>query len=192
MFNWSKEKVPSSKKIALAGLKRGVGVTHIGILLAVYLKENCGANTAILEWNKQGDFARLEEAAYGYTKNCFQIQGIDYYKYTDINQCKNFTDLEYDYIILDLGVEIKNNEERIRNCEEKLFIGNLERWEQKPYVFWGNCYNKYNWLFVNNLGRKEVVKSVQKQLKQPVYTIGYQPIDKPLNNEAKRFFNSLK
>lgn len=192
MFYHATEKNVVSKKIVLAGLKRGAGVTHISILLATYFREVQGAKTAIIEWNKQGDFTRLEEIMYGYTKDCFTIHGIDYFRYCDKNKLRDFIYMNYNYIILDLGVEIKNNEELIENCEEKLFIGNLQYWEQEPYIFLSNYYKNYNWTFVNNLGIKEVVKSVQKQLHQPVYTIGYQPIDKPLNKEAKQFFYSLK
>lgn len=192
MFYQSRKKKGTSKRFALAGLKRGTGVTHIGILLATYFREVQGAGTAIIEWNKQGDFTRLEENKYGYVKNCFSIQGIDYYRYCEKNKLEKFIHMNYDYIIWDLGVEIKNNEELIENCEEKLFIGNLQYWEQETYIFFSNYYKRYNWTFVNNLGIKEVVKSVQKQLQQPVYTIGYQPIDKPLNKEAKQFFYSLR
>lgn len=192
MFYHATENNVVSKKIVLAGLKRGAGITHISILLATYFREVQGAKTAIIEWNKQGDFTRLEEIMFGYTKDCFTIHGIDYFRYCDKNKLRDFIYMNYNYIILDLGVEIKNNEELIENCEEKLFIGNLQYWEQEPYIFLSNYYKNYNWTFVNNLGIKEVVKSVQKQLHQPVYTIGYQPIDKPLNKEAKQFFYSLK
>lgn len=192
MFCWSKEKKSGSKKIALVGVKRGSGTTHIGMLLADYLRQQQGARTAYLECNKTGTFSKLQECFYGYKREYFRIYGVDYYWCNPEQQVEELFCQKYDYFILDFGIEIKNNEEKIKSCEERLFIGNLERWEQKDYIFFCRQYEEYNGILVCNLGRKDIIDNVGRILRKKIYAIGYQPIDKPLEKNIEQFFYSLR
>ncbi|MSS62900.1 hypothetical protein FYJ58_03285 [Lachnospiraceae bacterium WCA-693-APC-MOT-I] len=191
MFCWSQKK-KISKKIALVGLEHGAGTTHVGVLLADYFRQNQGARTAYIECNKTSAFSKLQECLYGYQRKCFQIQRVDYYIGGSEQQLEALFGKNYDYFILDFGIELKNNEEKIKSCEERLFIGNLERWEQKDYICFGRQYQEYNWTFVCNLGRKDIAHNVEKNLHKKLYKIGYQPISQPLTREVEQFFYSLR
>lgn len=195
MFVGKKEKKDSQKKLALVGMKHGVGTTHIGMLLANYFGQEKSVKTAYVEWNKTGAFSKLCESIYGYKKEVFCIQNVDYFAYQSEKELEQAVLEKYDYIIFDFGVELKNNKEKMRGCEETLFIGNLERWNKKDYVDFQKQYDEYCGnlgKFVCNFGREDMIRQVEKTIHKKINFIGYQPINQPLKGEIEQFFYSLK
>ena len=79
MITTKNKKNDNMKRIALLGIKSGVGVTHTGILMGEFLKEKMGAKVAFVEKNYHGDVERLGTMVYGSSEDMFTFRGIDYY-----------------------------------------------------------------------------------------------------------------
>ena len=90
--------------IGVAGAGRGVGVTHFCVMAANYLTAVAGYETAVLEWNRSGDFGRMELACTGGVqgRRRFQVLGTDYYKGAGAGELALCLD-RYRRILIDFG-----------------------------------------------------------------------------------------
>lgn len=181
------------KKIALTGTRAGVGVTHTGILLAEFLKEQTGLNVAFAEQNQHGDVERLENAVYGCTRGSFTFRGIDYYSFRESERA--FNEKRYHYLILDFGVQKKKNQEAIKQCSEKIVAGTVSLWEQQAYLqaieYFRAGGMEEREKYVVTLGEKRVLSKMEKMLRQKIYFLGYQPLGTVLSRQAEEFFRTL-
>ncbi len=181
------------EKIALAGIKSGVGVTHTGILMAEFLKEQAGARVAFVEENHHGDMERLGKAIYGYSDMSFTFRGVDYYSFH--RNEKELDEEKYDYLILDFGVQKKKNQEAIKQCGKKVIIGTSSLWEWQEYLQGAQYFRKYcadgTEKYVVTLGEKRLASQMEKMLRQKIYFLGSQPLGMVLSKDIENFFQTL-
>lgn len=184
-----------SKKIALVGTKKGVGVTHVAILLAEFLNETVGANVAVIEMNHHGHMEKMEWEIFGYSRSVFSFHGVDYYKEMEYEKIGEVVQNSYEYLILDFGVQKKKNQEQIEQCDEKILIGSLNLWEWQEYIqavyhlrkiFSGQKMN-----YVINFGNEKMANRMRKVLKEKIWCLGYQAIEMPVSEKIEEFFHTL-
>ena len=189
--NFQKE----SKKIALVGTKKGVGVTHIGIILAEFLNENIGANVAFIEKNHHGHFEKIEQEIFSYSRSVFSFHGVDYYKEIEYEKIGDMVQNSYEYLILDFGVQKKKNQEEIEQCDEKILVGKLNFWEWQEYIqavyHFKKGFSGQSKKYVVNFGNEKMINRMRKILKEKIYFLGHQPIELAISKNIEEFFYTL-
>ena len=102
---FSNRKDNKTEVIGIVGVGRGVGTTHLGLLLANYLQGVWGRKTAVLEWNNHGDFSRFRKQCTGQmeVKECFRIQKVDYYSQAESSQLMRCMETGYQEVVIDFG-----------------------------------------------------------------------------------------
>ncbi len=184
-----------SKKIALVGTKKSVGVTHIAILLAEFLNETVGANVAVIEMNHHGHIEKMEWEIFGYSRSIFSFHGVDYYKEMEYEKIGEVVQNPYEYLILDFGVQKKKNQEQIEQCDEKILIGNLNFWEWQEYIQAVSQFRKIfsgqKMNYVINFGNEKMVNRMRKVLKEKIWCLGYQALEMPVSEKIEEFFHTL-
>ena len=183
------------EKIALLGIKPGVGVTHMAIIIAEFLKEKTGAKVAVIERNHHGDIERLGNTIYGFSETKFTFRGVDYYQMNKAEESLWKSEQDYDYLILDFGTQKKKNLKELEQCEKKVIIGTLSLWEWQEYLRAAEYYKENikeeTIRYVVSLGNEKLVSKIEKRLRGRVCLLGPQFIGKTLSKEAEQFFYTL-
>ncbi len=187
--------------IGIAGAKRGVGVTHISVLLGEYLEIEKGAKTAILEWNSHGDFEWMEAACSGKGEKVFSYRGVDYFGRVEENQLEDILAKGYSYIIFDLG-EIKQKHKKIwEMCHKKVLVGNPALWKKGAFfqMAGGLAKEKITLLYLLNLSEDEFVSSelhghngTKMEFKNKIIHLGYCPFGKKPSKKMENLFEIIR
>ena len=92
--------------IGIAGTGRGAGATHLCVWSANGLRSGLGRKTAVLEWNRHGDFDRFGRVCTGMEpRNLrYSIQGVDFYPQSGEEILAACIRGPYQEILLDCGV----------------------------------------------------------------------------------------
>lgn len=107
MFFGKKEE-KQTQTIAVRGVEKGVGVTHICICIANSLAL-LGYRVALLEWNNHTDFVEIEKAfaGFGYeetSEKVFRIRKVSYYKSYQERGLALLKKEGFDFVIADMGI----------------------------------------------------------------------------------------
>lgn len=173
--------------IGIAGAKRSVGTTHVCILLAEYLQMEMGANTAILEYSRHGDFQKLKEA------KGFSMKNIAYFEDAAKENIKMLLLEGYSYLILDLGEKLMGNSEILSLCHIKILVSTLSPWRREEFLKIGQSLvnHKKEWLFLSNMGDEKVRKQYERLLNTPVKKLPCCPLGKQPPKEVRRLLTEL-
>lgn len=123
-----------SKIIAVAGVHSGVGVTHSVLLIANYLRRQ-KLKVAVVELNGSRHLTRIEQAYEGIgfdsmTTETFKIKQVTYFKNIHKNQLIELYKLNYEVIILDMGVGLSDYAEDYQMADLSLSIGQTSDWKR--------------------------------------------------------------
>ncbi len=146
--------------IGIAGAARGMGATHLTLMLANYLQGACGRRTAVLEWNNHGDFSRFGKLCTGQKKekDCYRIQGVDYYPLAGADCLIECVDAGYQQVLIDFGtIEEKSYVEFIR-CHAVWILMSFSEWQMEAFgelAGWEESRIKENWQFFTVFGSEE-------------------------------------
>lgn len=183
--------------IGLMGAHPGAGVTHIGLLLAFYLSEQFGEETAFIECNSHRDMKSLEEIYEWSCKesNTFSFSNINFFKEVNPERIPEILCDDYENIIIDFGSDFIMNREEFLRCEKKIIIGGLAPWNQKKVTdFWDmvrKVKGNENWICLIPHADPKTLKRMQYELKRDVFSVPYNPDPiKPIKDTC-RFFNEL-
>lgn len=127
--------------LAVVGVEPTAGTTHTAILIAEFLARK-GRKVSIIEANASQDFYKIANAYDGLTgapnpEQSFTINSIDYYKSNYRYDVPELLEMEYDYIVLDLGsyTDTAYMEEFYR-AHVQIIVGHGIEWRQeKIYEF---------------------------------------------------------
>lgn len=181
--------------IGLVGTHRGVGVTHVGILLANSLRKSRGIAIAYIEMGEKSHVKYLAEKCQSNTciqgkDKSLQICKVSYYMSVNDTKLISILNEPYDCFILDFGSELKNNKNEFLRCHIKLVVGNLIEWkriELENFVVRNReIAGFHDWLYFIVFGRKEDMAEVQKQLDIRLNSVGFEP---ELFCPSKEFIN---
>ena len=94
-----------ARLIGIGGIGHSVGCTHFAIMLANYLAGYGRKNTVLLEWNRSGDFERLEKVCTGMNREekRFRVLEVQYWKQAGIQELTEVLGNDVDEILIDFG-----------------------------------------------------------------------------------------
>lgn len=120
----------SDRVYCCAGMCRGVGTTHLTLMLARYFRD-LDLRVAALEYHSSEDFTRIslagrdmEEAKY-----FFRMEGIDYYPFYHYGGYGKILERAYDVVVVDCGVWDGNEMNPGDRKPEVMMVCGSKDWE---------------------------------------------------------------
>lgn len=172
------ETIIGTVTIAVMGIEANSGSTHTAILIANYL-ERKGNKVAIIEANASNDFAKIANAYDGVMglqndEQYFTIQEVDYYKSNYRYDVAELLELEYDYIILDLGSH-RNTKyiEEFYRAHVQVITGHSSEWRQEKICEFAQLHShrdQERWIFCLPFSDKQTIADIEKRLGEGVVT----------------------
>lgn len=163
--------------IGLIGTHHGTGVTHTGLLLAFYFGEELGKKTAFLECNRHGDMHLIEQAYEWSTreKDTFSFRRITCYKEVKSEQIPMILGEDYEYVILDFGIDLASNQDELLRCSTKIVVGGPSEWDVlKLKEFIGNAVQisgSEHWIYYLVRGKDQTLQRLKKEVKQKIRAV---------------------
>lgn len=187
-------------KIGILGTHSGVGVTHTAIMLCQYLSRNKRYTSVYLEVNKSNEIGYLYGAELGIesiaiSQEPFEIRKTIFYNNLTLDELVTLYNQEYEYYILDLGVDHVNNQEEFLRCDIKILVGSLTEWK-RHYTFKCINHNRQlpgfeHWIHLMVFGQVKDIKIACSEWGIRAYGIGYEPDPFVLNRNTKELFQKL-
>lgn len=122
------------------GIGRGVGTTHLSIMVANYLANGRKKKVALLELNKNNVFAELkndgnlkDNKINSSRSSCFKLIGIDFHRNIQEEDISKIMAENYDYIILDVSGNFILGRKEFLRSHKKIIVGSLSRWKAHEY-----------------------------------------------------------
>lgn len=112
------------------GSQAGLGVTHLAIALADYTAKRLHARTALAELGERNTLANLWDSD---CEDGFSMGGVSYYPSVNASEFGYLCNMNYEYMILDLGQDSKMAREELLRCNVKLIVGSLNPWRKHSY-----------------------------------------------------------
>ncbi len=156
------QKTISEKKprlIGVGGIGHSVGCTHFAIMLANYLAGYLRRKTTLLEWNRSGDFERLEQICIGWNRQekKFRVLDVQYYKNIGREELTEVLGNNADEILIDFGAVNRELPTEFLRCDKQFLVGSLSEWQEE-------CFRKFvrenerenrNWDYLAVFGSEE-------------------------------------
>lgn len=186
--------------IGLIGTHKGVGVTHLGIMLSNYLSKHKGFRVAYLEMNREDDikyllYALEEDMDKLCEANHFSIFNTTYYKNVRDPELIEILNEDYEYFILDFGTDFNKNKNELLRCDVKLVIGSLTEWKRKYLVQFIDNKRELpsfsNWKYLIVFGQRKDLRIASSEFHIKLNQIGYEPDPFLLSKESKDLFQKL-
>lgn len=139
-MNGFKAGIYGSRTIGIAGSRKGVGVTHLAIMLANYLTSVERYKTAVVEMNGSGAFRTIQKyskksslESKRYSHEFFEREQVIYYPQPSERTLAGIFSSDYEYIIMDFGCAWKQQKLEWVRCNKNLLVGSCCEWQQKSF-----------------------------------------------------------
>lgn len=185
-----------TKTIGIVGAGANTGVTHLAILTANYMTGVCRLKTAVLEWNRHGDFEHMEQICVGRISACkpFNVLDVDYYKDAGTEELLLCARCRYDKIIIDFGGSWQCRTEFLR-CNKKIVLGSLSEWQLKRYLELMEeirCEADYkSWIYGITFGSEETRLELEKRLSLTLTRVPLSVDSFQVNYETIRYLEQV-
>lgn len=150
----------SPQIIGIIGAERGMGATHLSILMANYFCSGCGETVSVLEWNRHGHFSRFGSVCTGAGTGepVYEIQEADFYPEADEICLAKCLRGGYQRIIIDFGTlkELKSAE--LLRCHKVFLIISFSEWQEGVFgnpEIWRQCAIENGWQCMAAFGSEE-------------------------------------
>ena len=154
--------------VSVTGSQKRMGVTHLCIMLAAYLRKR-GFMVAIAEMNESGDFERVMR---GYDEQMlddyFNIDGIDFYPGMDSDGLSGILAKSYNFVIGDFGCFKQCDTVTYAKGDVRIVIGGAKAWEMEHLTSIFEAFDEEalkELRFVFNLTDIESRKDIQEWMK---------------------------
>ncbi|WFR57745.1 hypothetical protein QA584_01295 [Anaerocolumna sp. AGMB13025] len=200
MNKLNKEKSQGKLVIGLIGTHTGAGVTHLGILLAVYLSECLGHKTAFIECGGNNDLKHLQEHFFHpeeeqYNQESFTLNRVTFHKNKRLQGLPEIIGDKYDCVILDLGTDLAKHKSEFLRCDKKIVIGSLAVWKthelEKFINITAPIKNCEQWIYAIPFATKKTVREAEKKYKRIIQGVPYEPDPFLLTGNIIRLFQKL-
>ncbi len=129
------KKDSASTTIGVLGTAHGAGVTHLSLMLAVFMALVMGKSVALADMSGTDC---LRQAGI-MLKNNFRRKSkifkmISIYGQADASLLSELMSENFEYIIVDFGADYQKNYGQFLMCKVKLIVGNLSLWKIHYYV----------------------------------------------------------
>lgn len=193
----SKSSNKPSRTIGIVGAHHGAGVTYTAFMIALYLSEKLGEETAFLEYNSHHDF-ELIQSAYAWSNEeaaSFNFHQLTCYKEVMHNQYGTILNQSYENIVLDFGAGDKTDLNEFLRCNIKIIIGGLAPWNQEKLLEFSSTREELlsnrSIIYLIPCSDKSITKGLSKKLYGQIYGVPYEREPTLLSKKSCKMFNSI-
>lgn len=195
-----REKPRGKLVIGLIGTNSGVGVTHLGLMMAHYFSQCQGHKTAFIECGLHNELEFLQKDLFDpeeedYNGDSFRLGRITFYKNTNMHKIPEIIGASYDCVILDLGTDMVKYKSEFLRCDKKVVVCSLAIWKQHELANFINNHlhikNSEQWIYVSPFTTNQIRKEAVKKLKRNIHGIPYEPDPFYLSDEMVLFFQKI-
>lgn len=172
------DKLEGKIVIGVIGTHKGVGVTHISILLANYFNKWAGKQTAFVEYGAQNEIGYLEENYENGMDKQFKLHGVTYYKNVHDKDMGTIMGGNYQCIILDLGTDFNKGRNEFLRSDKKIIIGSSSQWKkgEMQKLFQGvHEIKEENWTYILPFAKENEIKVLMKEYDETFYSFPFEP-----------------
>ena len=192
------QRILSEKKprlIGIGGIGHSVGCTHFSIMMANYLAGYRRRNTVLLEWNRSGDFERLEKVCTGINRGekRFCVLDVQYRKDAGIKELTEVLGTNVDEILIDFGAVNEELPSELLRCEKQFLVGSFSEWQEmcfREFVRENENGNR-SWKYLAAFGSEETRREFRRR---PGILVGRIPFSADafsVTTESCSFFQQL-
>lgn len=175
-----KKEKTSLQVIAMFGLHRFAGVSHITVLLAEYLTGVLGKRVLVIEASGKDDLVHLLTEKESVEKEFF-FRDIHYVRNVSKEEIPAFCNQSYDYCILDLGSDYEEVKEYVMLADKKFLVSHVSPWYQGLdfiYERKEEVKNLHTWTLILNgtnafISKKYVDSQIRRAIRCSI--IGLEP-----------------
>lgn len=162
----------------MIGSGRCAGVTHVAVMLANYLAGFLRKKTAVLEWNRHGDLARMERFCRGLESQGKEYRVFDvlYVKSAGKEELVSCIQNNYERIIIDFGDSYEEYRTEFLRCDKKIVLLALSEWQMAgclELIGLTEHERDKSWQYYTVFGSEETRLEVRKKLRLPVQRIPF-------------------
>ncbi|HHX11491.1 MAG TPA: hypothetical protein GX731_01615 [Clostridiales bacterium] len=186
-----------SRTIGVVGAHQGVGVTYTAFMIAFYLSESLGEETAFLECNSHHDFELIHNA-YSWTSEnlgSFSFHQLTCFKEVMDKQYGAILNQNYENVVLDFGAGTNTMLDEFLRCSIKIIIGGLAPWNQEKLT---EFVSEREELFMNRSiiylipsANKSARKRLSRKLYGQIYELPYEREPTMLSKKSCKLFKSI-
>lgn len=110
---------------------RGVGTTHMTLLLANCITNGMKARTAVVEYNNHNHYLGIlkESGIQGEHMNKFTYGGIDFYRNVQEKQLSELIACGYDIVIIDMQYGQNDAMREFLRCDIRVVVSGVNLWQ---------------------------------------------------------------
>lgn len=126
-----KRKTGNVLKVGVMGTARGVGTTHLAVMLANYYANGCGRRTCLIELSGHKDYMKICDGANIEVSDIrhFSYKGIDFHVCDGTKNIANYMAGEYEVVVIDMASEKEETIEELKRCDVRLVTGTTDVWK---------------------------------------------------------------
>lgn len=190
--------------IGIAGTHKGVGVTHLGLMLTSCISEGIGLSTAFLHWPDSRDICLLrnhffsEDEGISGNKNIpgkegicrsghlfnseqreeFTVSKASFYPGVGKERMAEILAKGYDCIVMDFGNAFKEHREEFLRCDKKIVVGSLTPWKRycmEDFIVESEMITgSSDWIYAINFAAEREVAVAARSLNRRVLPVPYE------------------
>jgi serine/threonine-protein kinase len=182
------------KVITCMGIKRGIGTTHVSILLGMYY-QSMGKKVGLIEWQNRESFYKISrmDPEIIEERHFFTFMGIDYYTYYKHKPYQQLMTRHYDVIIVDGGdyeaISLKGHYQQSHGV---MMICGTKDWEIDLFeeYYFNRPSLEFHYIF--NLADDESYRTIARSMEGfKSYQMPYNPNPYKLEEATKVCFQKL-
>ena len=181
--------------IGIGGIGHSVGCTHFAIMMANYLAGYRRRKTVLLEWNRSGDFERLEKVCTGINRGGkrFHVLDVQYWKKAGIQELTEVLGNYVDEILIDFGAVNEELPPELLRCEKQFLVGSFSEGQEmcfREFVREKGNGNR-SWEYLASFGSEETRREFRRR---PGISVGRIPFSADafsVTKESCSFFQQL-
>jgi len=117
------------------GVGRGVGTTHLTIMMGNYLANGLGKKVALLEFSGNNTYSEImRRKCLKISKTCFKMNGMDFYENISYEDISKIMANNYNYLILDVSYNCILGRNEFFRSHKKIVVGSLSKWKAQEYL----------------------------------------------------------
>ena len=171
-------------------------MTHLAVLTANYMASVCRCRCAGLEWNRHGDFERMERICTGKVSQSpyFTVLKADYYKAAGTRELLSCAEGGYEQIVIDFGSGFRTEKTEFLRCGRKYVVTALSEWQiggLLEFVEEMKTEAGYrSWEYGVAFGSEEARMEMKKRLDLPLRRIPLSVDPFAINHEMMAYFET--
>lgn len=193
----SSNRIKVSRTIGIIAAHPGVGVTYTAFMIALYLSEKLGEETAFLEYNSHNDFQGIQNA-YAWSSEeagSFSFHQLTCFKEVMHKQYGTILNLNYENVVLDFGVGVNTSLDEFLRCNIKIIVGGLAPWNQEKLLEFvsgsEDIVKNKSIIYIIPSCNKCASKRLSRMLYGQVYEIPYEREPTMLSKKTCKLFKSI-